>query len=483
MRVARYLSSVIALTVLCGLSVPAIASADYSSSVIADGPLAYYHLDEADGQPLAADSSGSIPPADGSYAATGVGYSVAGPFPGTGSGTAVALTSGTVAGSVSGVAHSASLWINPSARVAQTFLEHGDSAADGWSIGIAPNNTPRGGKRKLFFESHGVSVNSKIALASGTWSMVSVTWDAAKVSFYVNGGAITKAINTPAGWTAPGPAADPTLTVGPGAGPGGTSFDEVAIFPGTLSKNQLAAHYATTLLPVVASTPVLSPLTGVREGDTLSLTPGTYSGGVVQSQQWQRCDANAACTDIAGATGTAYTLTAADVDYSVQVEETATNANGSVSVVSDATDPVLALPAIVTPPVTPLDPGTSAAPATISTPDPVSVQNPVSLLPTSCPTSRLAAVKARSARVGKAKVTLKLNAKTRRVSVRAKRGTIRMVTFRLDGKRRKARKGHPFTLVIRRAWTKPGKHTLKASVKPRHGKRRTLTLRLVAKPC
>ena len=72
MRVARYLSSVIALTVLCGLSVPAIASADYSSSVIADGPLAYYHLDEADGQPLAADSSGSIPPADGSYAATGV---------------------------------------------------------------------------------------------------------------------------------------------------------------------------------------------------------------------------------------------------------------------------------------------------------------------------------------------------------------------------------------------------------------------------
>ena len=62
----------LALTIaaLSALAAPAFASATYSSAVLADGPLVYYHLDEASG-PVAADASGSSPAVDGAYSPGG----------------------------------------------------------------------------------------------------------------------------------------------------------------------------------------------------------------------------------------------------------------------------------------------------------------------------------------------------------------------------------------------------------------------------
>jgi hypothetical protein len=442
--------------VVCGLSVPAMASADYSSAVLADSPLAFYHLNEASGL-VAADSSGNGPATDGLYAVGGVSYGVAGPFPGTGSASAVSLTSGTVDSVVLASARTASLWVKPSGRVPQTFLKHGDPAGDGWAIGIAPNNAPRGGKRKLFFQSHGVSVNSKLSLASGVWSMVSVSWGAASVSFHLNGGANSKTVNTPASWVVPGPAANPALKLGPGVGAGGTSFAEVAIFAAVLTKAQLTAHYTATLLPTVLSPPVLSPLSGVREGDTLTLTPAIYSAlPTSTSFEWQRCDTDGACAPIAGAAGTTYLLAAADIDHSIQVQEGATNANGSIGVISDATDFVLgALPPPVTPPTGP--PCLGAA--------------------------RLAPTRRRSVRLGTVRATLTLNARKRRATLRARGGKIRSVAFRWDNRRVRPPRTKPRTLTIRKAWLKPGKHTLKATIRPRHGKRRTIKMRVTVTRC
>jgi len=103
---------------------------------------------------------------------------------------------------------------------------------------------------------------------------------------------------------------------------------------------------ATTTSPSVSGTE--------RDTQTLTADRGAWSGTPVlaYAHQWKRCDsAGAACTDIPGATGASYTLTPADVNGTVRVRVTATNAGGSATATSAATgviapDP----PAATTPP-------------------------------------------------------------------------------------------------------------------------------------
>jgi len=593
------LTLALALVATSALAAPVFAATDYSSAVLANNPLVYYHLDEASGS-VAADASGNA--VDGTYSAGGVTNGVTGAFA-AGDVAAVTLKSGTVTAGLSGTAQTAELWVNPSARTAQTLIQHGDPNGDGWAIGIAPTTVPRGGKRKLFFQSNGISVNSKLGLATGVWTMVDVIWssaDTAHVKFLINGGAITKSLATPAGWTQPGPASNTALQIGPGAGGGGTSFDEVALYTGALTAGQVAAHYAATLLPTALTPPVLAPLTGVHDGDTLTLTPGSYSGGVTPSEQWQRCDVNAVCSDIPGATGTSYALTPDDVGNTIQVQETANNGTGSTIVFTDATDPVLARAPFVTdlqpsvsgtpsggetlladpghwggtptitfayqwqrcdalgatclditgatgtsyavdgtadagatlrvavsatnangttiatslattavpalppppPPVTPPPPAPAPAPpAPTVVPDPsptspldipgpspsgapgpipTAVAPVVSVLPCA---PRLTPVRARTGRLGATKLTFGLNTKTHRVTLRARRGTPRSVTFKLDGRRLRIARKAPFAVVLRPSKLKAGRHVLKLVVKPRHGKSRTMTVRLTIRGC
>ncbi|HEY0360844.1 MAG TPA: hypothetical protein VGC83_01120 [Solirubrobacteraceae bacterium] len=75
------------------------------------------------------------------------------------------------------------------------------------------------------------------------------------------------------------------------------------------------------------------PAGGVaHDGQTLSADPGTWNGTgtLTYAYQWQRCDANGDnCQNIAGATGSHYTPTAADVGSTVRVVVTATNEAGT----------------------------------------------------------------------------------------------------------------------------------------------------------
>jgi hypothetical protein len=92
--------------------------------------------------------------------------------------------------------------------------------------------------------------------------------------------------------------------------------------------------------PVNAGSPAISGT--ARRTSTLAAAPGSWSpSGATFAYQWQRDDGTG-YADISGATGAQYTLVAADVDATVRVEVTATNADGSATADSAPTPVVVA---------------------------------------------------------------------------------------------------------------------------------------------
>src|SRR5215211_6345911 len=101
----------------------------------------------------------------------------------------------------------------------------------------------------------------------------------------------------------------------------------------------VAAPPANTAVPTISGT--------AQDGQTLTALPGTWSGTppISYTYQWRRCDPlDAACADIAGATSSTYTLTAADVGWTTIVRVTASNAAGSASASSAETTVVAPAP-------------------------------------------------------------------------------------------------------------------------------------------
>ncbi|HEX2103048.1 MAG TPA: hypothetical protein VHF51_05315 [Solirubrobacteraceae bacterium] len=91
-----------------------------------------------------------------------------------------------------------------------------------------------------------------------------------------------------------------------------------------------------------------------RDGETLSLDRGTWTGtpAIAYAYQWRRCEpSGTGCADIPGATGTTYTLTAADTARTIRAVVTASNAGGDLTATTAATNAVaLALPVAQAPP-------------------------------------------------------------------------------------------------------------------------------------
>jgi hypothetical protein len=76
-------------------------------------------------------------------------------------------------------------------------------------------------------------------------------------------------------------------------------------------------------------------------GSTLTADPGTWSDPTATfTYAWLRCHGNGPCTSIDGAAGSSYTLTDDDLDSSIRVEVTASDAGGSSAAQSTPTDPV-----------------------------------------------------------------------------------------------------------------------------------------------
>jgi hypothetical protein len=118
-------------------------------------------------------------------------------------------------------------------------------------------------------------------------------------------------------------------------------FEVTATNPGgsaTADSNQIG--------PVVPAPPVLvtaPSLSGdATVGSTLTADPGTWNDpAATLTYSWLRCDSSGgSCSAIDGADGTTYTLTEDDLDSSIRVEVTATNAAGTATADSTPTDPI-----------------------------------------------------------------------------------------------------------------------------------------------
>ncbi len=97
--------------------------------------------------------------------------------------------------------------------------------------------------------------------------------------------------------------------------------------------------------PLNTSAPIVGGT--ALEGETLAASTGGWDAAPAPtySYQWRRCDASGgSCADVSGATGPTYALAAADIDSTLRVVVTASNAVGSEAATSDATGVVAALP-------------------------------------------------------------------------------------------------------------------------------------------
>jgi hypothetical protein len=111
---------------------------------------------------------------------------------------------------------------------------------------------------------------------------------------------------------------------------------------------------ATTATATVAAAPPVNTTPPAISGQaveaaTLSASPGTWTGTepISYAYRWQRCTGEGTgCADVPGATSRAYTLTGADLDGTVRVVVTATNAAGSASAESAPSGTVAAAPPV-----------------------------------------------------------------------------------------------------------------------------------------
>jgi len=92
-----------------------------------------------------------------------------------------------------------------------------------------------------------------------------------------------------------------------------------------------AAAARTAAAPTYTSPPTITGT--AREGNTLAAHNGGWANSPASfAYQWQRCAPDGSgCSDITGATKQTYPLASADVDHTVRVGVTATNADGSAS--------------------------------------------------------------------------------------------------------------------------------------------------------
>jgi hypothetical protein len=171
----------------------------YASTVLADSPTGYWKLNESAG-PTATDSASS--PHNGTYAGTGVTYSVAGPLSDGSADTVVTLAS-TGQVSVAAFANlpiplSIEFWLKTTASInGGTYIEHGDTASTGFRVMDAGG--VGGVNGQMAFRCQGVGtivLSTSTNYNDGNWHHVVITHDSINTRFYKDGVADGAPANT-----------------------------------------------------------------------------------------------------------------------------------------------------------------------------------------------------------------------------------------------------------------------------------------------
>jgi hypothetical protein len=217
---------------------------------------------------------------------------------------------------------SAASWQSSVANFAATGCGSGRSVADIAAIGDPEtgvdvyDSTPEGGGAPTGW---------------GVWGGTSVAAPVIAAEFGLTGGA--RGVAYPAATLYPhiGTAAlYDVLTGKNGTCGGATECQAAAGFDGPtgLGSPLGVEAFAIAGTPVNTALPTVAGV--IEQGQPLTATHGTWSASPTSlSEQWARCNpAGYGCSPIVGATGSSYTLTAADSSSTIRVQETAANASG-----------------------------------------------------------------------------------------------------------------------------------------------------------
>ena len=221
---------------------------------------------------------------------------------------------------------------------------------------IPPSSEPPVSATLRLYATGGDKNGVTVGVASNDWDEPTITWD-----------------NTPSS------SASPTVASGPFDAGAWVSLDVTALIPaagpvtlaltssapapmafasreqgGTAPSLSIETAAAVVTAPANETAPSISGL--AQEGQTLTATPGTWSGTqpITKVFQWLRCNRTAgSCVVIAGANNTTYTLTGDDVGNTLLVGVTASNSAGSSDAASAPTSIVVAAPNDTSPPAAP----------------------------------------------------------------------------------------------------------------------------------
>jgi RHS repeat-associated protein len=323
----------------------------YRAAVIADGPAAFWHLDETGGT-SAADSSGNgnnaayagahthstnVAPIgldnDRSFSVAGASFSSA-----NGSIPATALNVG------SGSFNTVELWMYwDGTGTGQSVFDFSSTKAayalwiDPTTIGFTAGGSELYGAPNIGLENSWHLIDAEFE--NGSLNLSKLWIDGVAQTLTLTGTNQTAAIATTGGNVATkisGWAEDSNRTFS-------GQLDEVSVFKGGLTSSQISTHWnAIDGAPSNLARPTVSG-NDYADGKALTATHGSWSGTPTSyGYQWQRCRGSS-CSNISGATATTYTLQDADVGSTITVITTASNAAGSGNASSAPTIPIFPL--------------------------------------------------------------------------------------------------------------------------------------------
>lgn len=117
---------------------------------------------------------------------------------------------------------------------------------------------------------------------------------------------------------------------------------ELAAFPNNITDMHnvvIALDNTPNPMPINSVAPAITG--DLTEGDTLTVTDGTWSASPTYARQWKRADTVDGVGTNIGAGATTYVLVAGDVGKYIYCDVTATNANGSNVAKSNVVGPIL----------------------------------------------------------------------------------------------------------------------------------------------